>query len=456
MKAWLGKTFGHDRAWLPVALAFLLVNFLTIDDGGTNANARFATLRAMAEQHTFRIDSYKDWTSDWARTPDGHYYSNKAPGPTIAAFPVFWVIDSLLQPWQEKLKDDLGRKQAPRGIHKVAIAGIFQVLPFLFLVLVLLKMVFPSISPMAYLAASAAMLFGNTAAILMNSYMGNPFAAVAMLGLGWAYLRKSLGWMAFFFGLMVLAEYPTAALVIPFFFLAASDFRELGGKKWLGRLVLGAFLPAVIWCWYHTVCFGSPFSLPFHYEVTAALVGTVEQNAATVWGGIASFLPKFEYIFQLLFGPSRGILFTQPWLFVVWIAGFYYLPRNDRLWRLFLFSFSSFFILLWLNAGFPGWHGGGSPGPRYLSAALPIFGIFIPAFYQRLPLWGRGVLWITIILPVVLRGLVFATWILPPPVPIWPYYLGAIQTPKEWLELSVFTLVLGRALIAYFRPSRLR
>jgi len=199
----------------------------------------------------------------------------------------------------------------------------------------------------------------------------------------------------------------------------------------------------VLWCWYHIACFGSPFSLPFNYDVQA-LVGTVNGDPAGLWGK-TSLLPNPAWAAELLFGFSRGILFTQPWLLLCLLLSFYWRCQSPRLQRLFQFSALSFFLLLWLNAGFPGWHGGGSPGPRYLAAVLPLFGLFLPQLFDRIPKALRYLLGLGVLISVVLRGLVYATWILPPPEPLWPYYWNAIQSPGEWFLLAVFSLVVAIA-----------
>jgi hypothetical protein len=77
---------------LPWAFAFVLLNVIVSQDGESNAGSRFATLQAMAEHGTFQIDRIRDWTGDWSLAPNGHYYSNKAPGPMFLALPMAWLI----------------------------------------------------------------------------------------------------------------------------------------------------------------------------------------------------------------------------------------------------------------------------------------------------------------------------------------------------------------------------
>lgn len=427
--------------WIPVALAFLLVSLSRIDDGGTNARARFATLRAMSDDHTFRIDRYVDWTEDWAQTPDGHYYANKAPGPTLIAFPVFWAIDRALYETQSRYPDEQGRRQAPRGVHKVAVSTLFQVLPFLALSLLALAAAMPAeAGGAAWFTAAVAILFGNTSAALMSSYMGNPFAAMAMMGLAYAYLRGNVAGVAFAFGWALLADYPVAALLLPLAILLWPELRAQGAAR-VGRSVaLGALPPAALWCWYHTACFGSPFAMPFQFHV-AALAGTVNGSAG-LWGK-TSLIPNPEWLYELIAGPSRGLLYTQPWLLLCAVLPFAWRIPETRVRRLFRFAVFSLALLLCENAGFPGWHGGGSPGPRYLGAVLPLFGLFIPHLFLRGPAWVRAALGGTVLVSLALRALIYATWILPPVEPLWPYYVRAIQSPKEYVLLAAFAAIFG-------------
>src|SRR3954447_11561091 len=54
--------------------------------GGWNQNSRFALVRAILERHTLQIDAYQLHTGDRALW-NGHYYSDKAPGLSLAAIP---------------------------------------------------------------------------------------------------------------------------------------------------------------------------------------------------------------------------------------------------------------------------------------------------------------------------------------------------------------------------------
>ena len=206
-------------------------------------------------------------------------------------------------------------------------------------------------------------------------------------------------------------------------------------------------MPASIWIWYHTVCFGSPFALPFSFKV-AAIEGTVSGGSSAL-GGKTSLLPNPAWLAELLFGTKRGLLFTQPWLLLCAVLPFFWKIPELRLRRLHHFAVMSLAILVFENAGFPGWHGGGSPGPRYLSAALPLFGLFLPHLFQVLPKTWKLLLGVSVLSSLLFRSLVYATWILPPNEPIWPYYLREIRGPVEWTYLAQFFLILFTAGMLY-------
>ena len=89
---------------LPWIILFLFLNIVSRQDGATNELSRFATMRAIVEQQTFQIDIYKDWTVDWAKPSNGHYYSNKAPAPMLLAIPVFFALESITQFDRKEIK----------------------------------------------------------------------------------------------------------------------------------------------------------------------------------------------------------------------------------------------------------------------------------------------------------------------------------------------------------------
>jgi hypothetical protein len=146
---------------------------------------------------------------------------------------------------------------------------------------------------------------------------------------------------------------------------------------------------------------------------------------------------------RLLFGPDRGLLFTQPWVFVVAAAA---LRRRgpSGLWA----GLTALGGLLWMNASFAsGWEAGWSAGPRYLSAALPVLGYLAGTVYDGLAPWARRLAALLLGVSVVLRALVFDQSVLVDRRPLWGYLLrGVAETaPVSWLKIVFFLAVVAGA-----------
>ena len=56
-----------------------------------NVLSRAAAMLAITENHRLELGPWKSLTVDWARTPEGSYFSNKAPGPILLGA-VFFIL----------------------------------------------------------------------------------------------------------------------------------------------------------------------------------------------------------------------------------------------------------------------------------------------------------------------------------------------------------------------------
>jgi len=133
-------------------------------------------------------------------------------------------------------------------------------------------------------------------------------------------------------------------------------------------------------------------------------------TSSTLWG-VISFFPDWNIFVKLLFGPERGLLFSQPWILVVLIVaiwgGFRKLqpifPKSFLRWIVI-----SFFAVLAMNASFGGWHGGASAGPRYLAVVLPLITFLLPSLWDNISPALRRVLRVTIVYSCLLFGLILS------------------------------------------------
>jgi hypothetical protein len=166
-------------------------------------------------------------------------------------------------------------------------------------------------------------------------------------------------------GLGALSDYLCgwAALV-----LAVYAWRQ--GRCWRQRAAFfcGLGLCLALLAAYDTACFAAPWRLSYARMGPAFGEGWRQ--------GLLGFgLPVPANLLRLLFSPARGLFFTMPVLLMA-LPGFAALyrraqGRRDEFWVLAAISLG----VLFANAGFYGWHGGWSFGPRYLVCALPFLAL---------------------------------------------------------------------------------
>src|SRR3989344_1218665 len=234
----------------PWIILFFLTNLLVTQDGGTNARSRFASLRAITETHSFKINNYIDWTIDWSQTPDGNYYSNKAPGGMFLALPAFFLLDTITKSFDKNL-DEKGRRPAPGYLHKTILSFLMQIIPFIVLILLWSKMI-PLLPAQHFLAIAA--FFGTTTSIMMNSYFGHGLAGTCLLAMSYFLYKENFFYVGLFYGLTLLTDYITGILILPLFITAL-----LFSKNYYNtfkNILVGGIAPGILWICYHWICFG--------------------------------------------------------------------------------------------------------------------------------------------------------------------------------------------------------
>lgn len=388
-----------------VLLTFFLLNIVLDLWGDTNPRSRLALLSAISEGQGFSIDGYQSWTIDWARTPDGRHYSNKAPGPVFLALPVYWLMDKwVTRNALTREERDVQRLESSDGVSQV-LSLLFQAIPFGLLFLwglaILRKEGAGRASEIFF---AFAFLFGTTVTLLMNTYFGHAIAAVFAVALLFSVLEKRWFLSGTFLGWGLISDYGSALLLPGILFILLKD-KDIAPSNRLVRFLAGGIVPGTLWIYYHWTCFGGPFVLPNRFQNPAFVESS---NAAALWGIFGSY-PKPEVVYELLLGPSRGILFTQPWILVVLVLlPILYRHGTELLRRTSVFCGLGFGLMLLMNASFLNWHSGGGPGPRYLCAVLPLFA-FLGAFLWESSSRSRAPLLVALVFTLAFESLVFAS-----------------------------------------------
>ncbi len=430
MRKWLRSLLKNNPV-LPWVVAFLVLNLAVTQYGGTNAKSRIAALRAIVESHTLNIDHYKNWTQDWALAPNGHYYSNKAPGPVFLGLPIFAVTDGLAS-LTTKQRDANGLRVEPGYTQILLLVLLTQILPIALLVLLVAK----ELPIRAAHFFALAVLFGNTAAFFFNSYFGHGLAAVLFLACYLSVQKKYFVWAGLLYGFTLLSDY-TAALALPAV-LSLLWIERTSLKKSLPKFVAGGILPGFLWVWYHTVCFGGPF------HIASEFINS-DVNGATY------SYPQWAYLRALLFGPERGILFTQPWVY----AGLFGLVLAKK--REAIFAWLVLAGALWVAASTDSWHGGFSAGPRYIAFLFPCLAAVIAYSWKAFPIFFRALLWLGLAVAVGLRFINYPFSNLAPLMNLWTYHINQILHPRSGtipLRLAIFLLVMASATFFVWKKHR--
>jgi hypothetical protein len=185
-----------------------------------------------------------------------------------------------------------------------------------------------------------------------------------------------------------------------------------------------------------------------------------------LWGVIS--IPNPNIFYELILGPSRGLLYTQPYvlllpfcLIAIVFWGFKekktaIASRDEK--SLWIFTFLGLAGLLFMNAGFGGWHGGHTAGPRYLSAILPCVGLLAGLIYDRIGISGRGALWLCLLFAVILRGFIYSYGVLVPPFPMWNFFMehfrDSARAGTAFLRFGIYVLALVIAVTFALKRAR--
>jgi len=402
----------------PVAhwcLLFLVLATTIDTNNNDNPRSRYALLMSIAENHKLTIDAYWSTTCDWSRTPDGHYYSNKAPGPTLLALPLYLPLDALIVSHAKDRPTRDARRMEARETLLDFLSLALQAIPFALLVMVCAEMLAArGVSRPAIELSALAMLFGNTASMFMNTYFGHGVAVVLTLGIALALPKRRHALVGLLFGLDVLSDYGTA-LFLPILALLVCTTADMGWKakfKGLLRFALGGLAPLAVFATYHTICFGGPLTLPNKFMNPVF----VEKGGRALWG-VIDFLPNSHAAYEILFGAHRGLLVTQPWVLLL-VALLFLLAWRKAWWTdkhvpveartVLPLALGGLAVLLLMNASFGGWHGGVGPGLRYLSAILPVLGLALGLSYDAFPKPLRLALWLSVLPGLVIFAIVGA------------------------------------------------
>jgi hypothetical protein len=354
-----------------------------------NQNSRFDLTRAIVEQRSLRIDDYASNTGDFA-TVDGHIYSDKAPGLSLAAAPVYaltraarplglsWVSERLGESgaFSATLNPDGAGTSRERIDVAVAlsIATIVCVAIPAALMLVLLALVVTRLAGCRTAGILTALLIGLATPVFTyaQAFYGHvPAAACVVAALAVLVLRgdqlrtRELAGVGALLGLAVLIEFPAAVAGLPIALWAV----WLAGRRAVVYGVLGALPPLAVLGAYDLAAFGT--ILPVGYEHSTLWQ---EQHQT---GFMSLTYPRWDALWGMTGSPFRGLFLLAPVLLLA-VPGALLALRGARTSsgrQATLVSLAGFAAMFLFTASSVMWWGGFAVGPRYLVPALPLLAV---------------------------------------------------------------------------------
>jgi hypothetical protein len=315
-----------------------------------NEMSRYDLVMAIAERHSLAIEpelaafgGYEDQS-----TFGGHAYSNKGPGLSLAALPVYELLRLFLpHPRPEAYAPILyGLRLAT-----VSFATVLALWAFSARV--------SRLAPGRGALVLFAVAFGTPLLVYARSFFSHAWTA-SLLYLSFELIEHEASRPSHHFlagllsGWAVLSEFP-AAIIVAALALDAG-YKSPRRAAWF---LAGGLPPAICLGLYDATCFGSPWRLSYRYEWYAT-----HTSLSKKFFGFE--LPSAKVAAGYLFSGGRGILFESP--------AFVFLPAaasSPRVrGRAAAFSLCAVALFFAFMCGYENWHGGWSLGSRYLLPAL--------------------------------------------------------------------------------------
>jgi len=390
------QTLERRRAWLIGWALFCCYAYFFYVGGNWNVESHYAQTFALAEHGSLVIDDYPFLPRGGgdAASYQGHFYSDKLIGPALVAAPIYRLlretatVSEISYPWDLYLALRL-TSVATNALPSALLGALL----YLFLA---------ELGLTAQLRVWLAFAYGlGTLAFPYSTvFFGHQLAAVAIAGAFMLLWRQRRGWshpraiaagalvgftaisdamgifVAALLGLYAIwlardlvgqelascpsSRPPTAAIasrIAPFALLALAVFSIQLAANWLS--------------------FGSPLAFPHLYHAQAAF------RARHTAGLFGIHLPQLYPLYQLTFGPWRGLFHGSPVLLFA-LPGLFLLAHKRRAET--ILCAASWLVVLLLSSGYENWTTGSAYGPRYQIVALPLLIIAAAPAAERWPL----------------------------------------------------------------------
>lgn len=332
-----------------------------------NSASRLMLTYAWVDRGTIRLDGLDDQTRDIARY-QGHWYTDKTPGYSLAAVPAYWLAKRVGHLPDHPL-DRPGFAHWPADYWAtVGTSGLATAFAGAILASLALRL---GCGPRAAAALGLAYGLATPAAVYATLAYGHQLAAACLLGSfalmierGRRFLLRAFiaGFAASYASVVEIQVGPVSAILgLAMIGLVLARRRSAGC---LVAFTLGAAVPTALLLGYNQAAFDSPWRMGYFYLVMDRFAAV--HSAANPLG---LGRPDLARAGELLWGERRGLLWFAP-ITLLTPVGLLILAARRR-WAL-AGAIAAILVAIFLvNLSYPEWTGGWTTGPRLLVPLLP-------------------------------------------------------------------------------------
>jgi hypothetical protein len=357
--------------FLLISVFFINLLIVKSEFSSSVERGRYALTRAMVEQHTFRIDSYKDFSYPDVSVRGGHYYSRFPAGMPVLMIPIHSFALTI--------------KNIDPKVINFAFLGLLSAIAIGLLYFLGVTNQFSRLLSLfiSFCFAFSTLIFSFAGGFWSHTI--SLFFITIILLLFSQYLKTKKNilvfFIALFFGVALSIDFPNAIILSPILMYILFTNYKVNMQKLFTAIFLLLFPIGIILGGigvYNTISFGSPLAIgqSSKFSVGTKLHTTFipmhEWNAK----GVFDERRLFQGLYTQLFSEQRGLLMFSPILLLalLGIIPFFKEKKDFAIISLSVFAITILFYSVWQD-----YWGGWSYGPRYLIAAIPF--LFLPTLY---------------------------------------------------------------------------
>ncbi len=385
----LDSVLAHRRTvpMLLFALIWLSCAWFGSWELNPNNSTRLFAAISLVEQGDATIDEFAPLTIDRAQF-GAHVYTDKAPGMTLMALPAVAIANAVTGAPSASLTKTIDDPALGRFMKlRLRMAAMFSSALLTGLAAVALWSLARDVTGNANAALVAALAYGlgTPAWGWSTTIFGHASVAALFMIAIWAVWRATQAvprrGMAALVGLAlgwaVVVEFQAVLAGAAIGVWALWRIRALPAGTQLPLMLaligggVAAGLPMIA---YNLVAFGVP--IKFGYSGVVGFDGMQQ-------GFFGLTYPKLPVLFELLFGPRRGLIWVAPVLLLapIGLMRWYRQPGHRPMVVMVLAVVA---IVLLINASYFYWDGGFSTGPRHSVPALPLLALGLAPLYATL------------------------------------------------------------------------